>query len=87
MNQNVQLDEFYDFRLKNFSKHSLFTGLSGKNHDFGFLWLGGDFKNLSLLEFYSSWLETLGKYYWMLYYYIKIMKKSIFQSFRTHVTP
>ena len=41
----MQLDEFYNFCLKNFSEHSLFTGVSEKNHDFGFY----DFRNDNLI--------------------------------------
>ena len=42
----MQLDEFYNFCLKNFSKYSLFKGLSGTNHNFGFY----DFRNDNIIS-------------------------------------
>ena len=41
--------------------------------------MGGDFKSISLLEFYSDWLETLEKYSWhAVLLYIKSYEKKRF---------
>ena len=37
------------------------TRLKQKRRPIG-IWMGGNFKSLSLLEFYSDWLESLGNY-------------------------
>ena len=51
--------------------------------------MGGDFKSLFLLEFYSDWLETLGKYSWhIVLLYTKLWKKkNDFSQFQNPCNP
>ena len=49
--------------------------------------MGEDFENISLLEFYSDWLETLGKYSWHVVLLYKKLWKTDFTKFQNPCNP